>query len=274
MGSHSRASFEVTREGLISEAKTKFPLVVSGLSRILRSINEMRGQQPSSHHLSQQSELFERNFSESQQYVVDTINRCFSCRGSESTFLEDESIVRTLVELLPMMESSSSTNLESSLISALSSLSIVTTVPSSSTANQAMLSFFSPLQLRESASKLLYYLSRDNFDVVYTRFLFKLNEIGATTEEAPDMTDVEVIQHLDLKIDSLTRVIRDIVTRFPRIKKHFHHQSLVSIEKAIWSWISHHPDEFNALSFHHSDDLWMLIFIGELKCWENYTKWH
>ena len=46
---------------------------------------------------------FERNYIDSQSTTLETLNKCFAVTPIEATFLEDDSVVRLLVnELLPV----------------------------------------------------------------------------------------------------------------------------------------------------------------------------
>ena len=70
---HSRINVQQNKEGLIQISKFKFSLVISGLTKILQRINELR---PS--HLE-----FERDFNESLLIVLDTLEKCLSSQAQQ-----------------------------------------------------------------------------------------------------------------------------------------------------------------------------------------------
>lgn len=78
--------------------------------------------------------------------------------------------------------------------------------------------------------------------------LYRLNDLATTTEENPDFTDVEIVQHLSIDAARLTRLLNDILTRFKTVKKHIHGPLLASIEKCIWNWLAYFPDQFNFMT--------------------------
>jgi len=100
----------------VASAPAKFPEVVAGLVRILRSISDMVRylsfiavltilyQKQRLQPFQGQPE-FERNYIDSQATTLDTLNKCFAVTPVQSTFIADDTVVRLLVlELLKVSE--------------------------------------------------------------------------------------------------------------------------------------------------------------------------
>lgn len=63
------------------------------------------------------------------------------------------------------------------------------------------------MQLKNLASKVLFALSINFFNAVFNRISGKLQELSTSTEENPDYTDLELIQHINVDVVKLTRLL-------------------------------------------------------------------
>lgn len=63
------------------------------------------------------------------------------------------------------------------------------------------------IQLKNLASKVLFALSINFFNAVFNRISGKLQELSTSTEENPDYTDLELIQHINVDVVKLTRLL-------------------------------------------------------------------
>lgn len=210
--SHSRINFEQNRELIVKNSQYKFGTSVLSLARILKSINDMKSQP--SH--GQQPEL-ERNYFESQQIVLDTLDKCFIITPIELTYIDDENTIKLLLsELLPFVENDSQSS---------------SSYP----------------QLKTLASKVILSLSLANYEVIYKGFCIKLGELVSTSDENPDFSGIEIMQHASIDAKRLTRLFCEIVINFKSLKKHLHGVLLVTLEKIIWNWMDRCSDEYNNL---------------------------
>lgn len=50
--------------------------------------------------------------------------------------------------------------------------------------------------LKSHASKVLFALSQNHFGAVFSRISARLQELSACSEENPDYSDIELIQHI------------------------------------------------------------------------------
>lgn len=63
------------------------------------------------------------------------------------------------------------------------------------------------LALKALASKVLFALSQNHFSAVFNRISARLQELSTTSEENPDFSDIELIQHIDLDVPRLTKLL-------------------------------------------------------------------
>lgn len=119
-------------------------------------------------------------------------------------------------------------------------------------------------QLKALASKVLFALSQNHFSAVFNRISARIQELTSCSEENPDYNDIELIQHIDMDMIKLTKLLQGItayhyfricinylslaetITKF-RSKRAPPLILLYSLEKAIWNWIEYHPQEFQDL---------------------------
>lgn len=78
-------------------------------------------------------------------------------------------------------------------------------------------------------------------------FFCRLSELVSTSDENPDFSGIEIMQHVSIDSKRLTRLLCEIVVNFKSLKKHLHGLLLVTLEKAIWNWMDKYADEFNNL---------------------------
>lgn len=109
--------------------------------------------------------------------------------------------------------------------------------------------------LKALASKVLFALSQNHFGAVFNRISARLQELSACCEENPDYSDIELIQHIDLDVHKLTKLLTEAIQKFRLLKKSAHLVLLVSLEKALWNWIEFHPKEFEDLQRSPNEEL-------------------
>lgn len=111
------------------------------------------------------------------------------------------------------------------------------------------------LALKALASKVLFALSQNHFSAVFNRISARLQELSTTSEENPDFSDIELIQHIDLDVPRLTKLLTETNQKFRTLKKSAHMILLNSLERAFWNWIEFHPQEFAELQRNQNDEL-------------------
>lgn len=109
--------------------------------------------------------------------------------------------------------------------------------------------------LKALASKVLFALSQNHFGAVFNRISARLQELSACSEENPDYSDIELIQHIDLDVHKLTKLLTEAIQKFRLLKKSAHLILLNSLEKALWNWIEFHPKEFEDLQRNPNEEL-------------------
>lgn len=134
------------------------------------------------------------------------------------------------------------------------------------------------LALKALASKVLFALSKNHFSAVFSRISARLQELSTTSEENPDFSDIELIQHIDLDVPRLTKLLTgmsdhhpisvhlliillflhytpETIQKFRTLKKSAHMVLLNSLERSFWNWIEFHPQEFADLQRNQNDEL-------------------
>ncbi len=177
---HTRINVQQNKESLIHISKWKFSLVISGLTKMLTNINEMRPHPPI-------PEL-ERDYYESLHIVLDTLEKCLSSQAAEAPKYDDVMNVRILLkEICQFLD-----------------------LPQAGSPSQQV------LQIRTLAAKVLFALSVNNFNAVFSRISGRLQELSVSSggEESPDHTDIELIQYINIDLQKLTKLLNEAITKF------------------------------------------------------------
>ncbi|RWS09353.1 neurofibromin-like protein, partial [Dinothrombium tinctorium] len=219
--SHSRINVEQNKKSLIAISKHKFSMVISGLTKILHNVDEMRAQS----HGQMQPEL-EKNFYESQIIVLDTLEKCLSSQQQqkETTRYDEAMNVKALLRELCQF------------------IDITCDNPMAT-------------QLKHLASKVLFALSLNNFNAVFNRISTRLQELSNSNEETPDFIDIELIQHINVDVNRLIRLLNDVNIKFKSLRKNIHIVLLNNLEKAIWNWMDTYPQEFMEIQKQPNEEL-------------------
>ena len=74
-------------------------------------------------------------------------------------------------------------------------------------------------QLKTLASKVLFALSLNNFNAVFSRISERLQELSVSNEETSDHTDIELIQHINVDIGRLTKLFAEQLPNSEHLRK-------------------------------------------------------
>ncbi|KAL2095360.1 hypothetical protein ACEWY4_010079 [Coilia grayii] len=204
---HTKVSTEHNKECLINISKYKFSLVISGLTNILKNVNNMRIF----------GEAAEKNLYLSQLIILDTLEKCLAGQPKDCMRLDETMLVK---QLLPEICHFIHTYREGHAYAA---------------------------QLRASASGVLFSLSCNNFNAVFSRISTRLQELTNCTEDTVDVHDIELIQYINVDCAKLKRLLQETVFKFKALKKPAQLSVINSLEKAFWNWVENYPDEFTML---------------------------
>ncbi|XP_018604171.2 neurofibromin isoform X3 [Scleropages formosus] len=204
---HTKVSTEHNKECLINISKYKFSLVISGLTNILKNVNNMRIF----------GETAEKNLYLSQLIILDTLEKCLAGQPKDSMRLDETMLVK---QLLPEICHFIHTYREGNPHAA---------------------------QLRASASGVLFSLSCNNFNAVFSRISTRLQELTVCSEDTVDVHDIELIQYINVDCSKLKRLLQETVFKFKTLKKPAQLSVINSLEKAFWNWVENYPDEFTML---------------------------
>ncbi|XP_063809728.1 neurofibromin isoform X6 [Pseudophryne corroboree] len=198
---------EHNKECLINISKYKFSLVISGLTHILKNVNNMRIF----------GEAAEKNLYLSQLIILDTLEKCLAGQPKDCMRLDETMLVK---QLLPEICHFIHTHREGNQHAA---------------------------ELRISASGVLFSLSCNNFNAVFSRISTRLQELTVCSEDNADVHDIDLIQYINVDCAKLKRLLQETVFKFKSLKKVAQLAVINSLEKAFWNWVENYPDEFTKL---------------------------
>uniref|UniRef100_A0A3Q3R8S4 Neurofibromin 1b n=1 Tax=Monopterus albus TaxID=43700 RepID=A0A3Q3R8S4_MONAL len=204
---HTKVSTEHNKECLINISKYKFSLVISGLTNILKNVNNMRIF----------GETSEKNLYLSQLIILDTLEKCLAGQSKDCLRLDETMLVK---QLLPEICHFIHTYREGHQHAA---------------------------ELRASASAVLFSLSCNNFNAVFSRISTRLQELTVCSEDNVDVHDIELMQYINVDCSKLKRLLQETVLKFRALKKPAQLAVINSLEKAFWNWVENYPDEFTML---------------------------
>ncbi|XP_008274602.1 neurofibromin isoform X2 [Stegastes partitus] len=204
---HTKISTEHNKECLINISKYKFSLVISGLTNILKNVNNMRIF----------GEASEKNLYLSQLIILDTLEKCLAGQSKDCLRLDETMLVK---QLLPEICHFIHTYREGHQHAA---------------------------ELRASASAVLFSLSCNNFNAVFSRISTRLQELTVCSEDNVDVHDIELMQYINVDCSKLKRLLQETVLKFRALKKPAQLAVINSLEKAFWNWVENYPDEFTML---------------------------
>ena len=84
---------------------------------------------------------------------------------------------------------------------------------------------------------------------------FRLQELSTNNEENPDFIDIELIQHINMDVGRLIKLINEVNMKFRTLRKNTHFVLMNSIEKGIWNWMDTYPQEFMDLQRKPNEEL-------------------
>ncbi|OXB79091.1 UNVERIFIED_CONTAM: hypothetical protein H355_005967 [Colinus virginianus] len=166
---HTKVSTEHNKECLINISKYKFSLVISGLTNILKNVNNMRIF----------GETAEKNLYLSQLIILDTLEKCLAGQPKDTMRLDETMLVK---QLLPEICHFIHTYREGNQHAA---------------------------ELRNSASGVLFSLSCNNFNAVFSRISTRLQELTVCSEDNADVHDIELLQYISVDCSKLKRLLQD-----------------------------------------------------------------
>ncbi|XP_049883616.1 neurofibromin isoform X3 [Pectinophora gossypiella] len=221
---HSRINEEQSKACLVQISRHRFSLVIAGLTKILQRVNELYQPTISSGVNRLQTEL-EKGYHDSLVIVLDTLEICLSSQPKDTTKYDEAMNVKILLrEVCQFIDMRGETSASNTL-------------------------------LRQLASKVLFALSLNFFNAVFNRISARLQELSSSSEENPDYTDIELIQHVNVDILRLIRLLTESIQKFKLLRKSAHIVLVSSLEKAIWNWMDTYPQEFAEVQCRPNEDL-------------------
>ncbi|KAJ0182942.1 hypothetical protein K1T71_000918 [Dendrolimus kikuchii] len=238
---HSRINEEQCKACLVQISRHRFSLVIAGLTKILQRVNELYQPTISSGVNRPQTEL-EKGYHDSLVIVLDTLEICLSSQPKDTAKYEEAMNVKILLrEVCQFIDTLFTTFKNKNIISFISDMR-----------NEGIVN---NTLLKQLASKVLFALSLNFFNAVFNRISARLQELSSSSEENPDYTDIELIQHINVDILRLIRLLTESIQKFKLLRKSAHIVLVTSLEKAIWNWMDTYPQEFSELQCRPNDEL-------------------
>nr|XP_054314178.1 neurofibromin-like [Pongo pygmaeus] len=166
---HTKVSTEHNTECLINISKYKFSLLISGLTTVLKNVNNMRIF----------GEAAEKNLYLSQLIILDTLEKCLAGQPKDTMRLDETMLVK---QLLPETCHFLHTCREGNQHAA---------------------------ELRNSASGVLFSLSCNNFNAVFSCISTRLQELTVCSEDNVDVHDIELLQYINVDCAKLKRLLKE-----------------------------------------------------------------
>ncbi|XP_041348224.1 neurofibromin-like isoform X2 [Gigantopelta aegis] len=167
----------------------------------------------------------ERNHYESQLIILDTLKQVLNSQPKDTSRLDEAMYVKLLLPEICKFLNQQSDN---------------PVVP----------------QLKKLASEVLFALSLNNFTAVFNRISARLVTLSTCSEDASDLSDLELIQHMNMDLIRLSRLLNEVVSKFKSLKsRHVIITLGQNLEKAIWNWMDNYPSEFTDLQKRPNDEL-------------------
>ncbi|XP_020288690.1 neurofibromin isoform X3 [Pseudomyrmex gracilis] len=218
----SRMNEKRSEKCLIEISRYRFSLVISGLTKMLQRVNEATpnssGQRPFLHAMDQDRQ-------ESIIIVLDTLEKCLANTPKDTTKFEEAMNVKLLLREICQF----------------------ICIPYDSSLQTKM--------IKDLASKVLFALSVNFFNAVFNRISARLQELSSSGEENPDCSDIELMQHINVDVQKLTRLLNETIQKVRQLKKIAYLVLMNSLEKAIWNWMDTHPQEFADLQKQPNEDV-------------------
>ncbi|XP_075988641.1 neurofibromin 1 isoform X5 [Anticarsia gemmatalis] len=229
---HSRINEEQCKACLVQISRHRFSLVIAGLTKILQRVNELflwlQYQPTVSVGLNRPQTELEKGYHDSLVIVLDTLEICLSSQPKDTAKYEEAMNVKILLREVCQFIDTRNENTVNNIL------------------------------LKQLASKVLFALSLNFFNAVFNRISARLQlfqELSSSSEENPDYTDIELIQHINVDILRLIRLLTESIQKFKLLRKSAHLVLVSSLEKAIWNWMDTYPQEFAEVHCRPNDEL-------------------
>ncbi|XP_017785481.1 PREDICTED: neurofibromin isoform X3 [Nicrophorus vespilloides] len=227
---HSRINEEENKMCIIQISKYRFALVLEGFVKVLKRVHELY-QTGTTNTQRQQPGDLERNYYDSLYIVLETLEKCFSIQSKDciSLTMEENQNLKSLLKEICTFLAHSFLDMSN---------------------DNAYIH-----RLKLLASKVLFALSSNFFNSVFSRISSKLQELASCPDENPDYSDIELIQHINVDVTRLTKLFNEAIQKFRLLKKSAHLVLINSLEKAIWNWMDTYPYEFSELNTNPNEEL-------------------
>ncbi|WWD06786.1 hypothetical protein V865_004881 [Kwoniella europaea PYCC6329] len=101
-------------------------------------------------------------------------------------------------------------------------------------------------QMTKYTSRVIFYLSASNWNLVLSRIKNKIGYLQTTIEESPDVTEIKLLEWSNLDRTRLSQAIQEVSSTFIHVKRPAQTAISNSLRKGIWNWTEVHPMEYES----------------------------
>ncbi|WRT69099.1 uncharacterized protein IL334_006083 [Kwoniella shivajii] len=99
-------------------------------------------------------------------------------------------------------------------------------------------------QISKYTSRVIFYLSASNWQLVLSRLKIRIAYLQTTIEESPDITEIRLLEWSNLDRNRLSQTLQEISSSFLHVKRPAQLVIAASLRHGIWNWIKAHPMEY------------------------------
>ncbi|THH31919.1 hypothetical protein EUX98_g2275 [Antrodiella citrinella] len=99
--------------------------------------------------------------------------------------------------------------------------------------------------------RIIYHLSAANWSVVFTRIRQRIHGLASTSEDDPDIIDLQLLTHCSLDRGRLIQSLQELSSLLVNMRRDAQAALASPLRNAIWSWIEHNSEEFNECIISH-----------------------
>ncbi|KAL4251095.1 Ras-GAP domain-containing protein [Abortiporus biennis] len=101
------------------------------------------------------------------------------------------------------------------------------------------------------SGKIVYHLSATNWPIVFARIRNKIYNLASSTEDDPDVIDLQLLTHCTLDRSRLIQFLTELSSLLVNMKKEVQSATAIPLRTALWNWIDNSSEEFNDMILHN-----------------------
>ncbi|ORX48285.1 hypothetical protein DM01DRAFT_1385598 [Hesseltinella vesiculosa] len=103
------------------------------------------------------------------------------------------------------------------------------------------------VNMYESSSRIIYFISASNWAVVFPRWKSALIQVSTSSDDPIEVIELRIIECASLNAHRLSTVLTELQGSFLHCKRNVQSTIAIFLRRGIWNWIESYPDELEAL---------------------------